>query len=112
MSAGTRKHRVTFLQPTAGLDAVGSPANTYAAAFTYWAEVRGAFAAERVSSNEEVAKADLVVKVLQSAETQTVDATWRLQVDASTYNILSITPYLDPVRGRSIEIRAEGRVDS
>lgn len=111
MSAGSRKYRVTFLEPSGALDAVSSPANTFSAAFVYWAEVRGAFAAERVSNNEEVAKADLVVRVLQCTETDTIKATWRLQVEGATYNILSVTPYLDTVRGRSIEIRAEGRAD-
>ena len=111
-AAASLQYRVALLQPTASVDAVGAPVETFASVGTVWAELRGAFAAERMAQSERVARADAVFRVRYSALTAQIDARWRLQCDGHTYDILSVDAALDTRRRRTIEIRAHRRADS
>jgi head-tail adaptor len=97
--------------PTQGRDTVGAPTTTFTDGPTLWADMRGAFAAERMSNNQLVAKADAVFTFAASSVTVGLSARHRLLCDGVSYDVLSVTAAMDSRRRRSIEVRAERRAD-
>lgn len=110
-AAASLQYRVALLKPTSTVDAVGAPVETFASEGTVWGDVRGAFAAERMSADERVARADAVIRLRSSALTRQINARWRVQVMGHTYDILSADSALDERARRTVELRAQRRAD-
>ena len=111
-AASSLQYRVKLLEPARSVDAVGAPVEIYTEVAAVWAKRRGAFAAERMSADERVARADAVFTLRRSALTEGITARWRIESEGEAYDILSVDPSMDERRRRSIEIRAHRRADT
>ena len=107
---GEMSHYCEILEPTASVDAAGGPVESFAVADYRWGRLRGAFAGERVSSNQLVAKVDAVLTLWWDELAARITARWRIRIDEVTYNVLSATPHMD-TPNRSVELRLERHID-
>jgi SPP1 family predicted phage head-tail adaptor len=90
MRAGKLSQRVRVERPVETQGASGAMTTTWMPVATVWAEVLPATTRmrERLAANQTLADMDTVVRMRYAPIIADIDATWRLRLDATVYNII------------------------
>lgn len=90
MRAGKLNQRVIVERPQETQGASGAVTTAWVTVATVWGEVAPATTRmrERLAANQLLADMDTVVKLRWAPIIQSIDATWRLRLGATIYNII------------------------
>lgn len=92
MNAGEFDHRITLQQPSTTQGADGGLTTTWATVATVWAKRLGAKGREMYAGGAELAVVDDVFQVRHGSAWAGMDATWRVLLGSTIYNVSAAVP--------------------
>ena len=91
MIAGKLRQRVIVERPQETQGASGAMTTTWVLVATVWGSVAPSGVRERLTANQILADLDTVIRLRWAPIIQDIDATWRLRVGSTIYNIIGVS---------------------